>query len=63
MGQVFSAGTSVFSFYQSSTLIFIYMFLLLEGQAGKAWEPSNKAQHFGNREALDRKIIALFFKG
>jgi len=34
------------SFHQCSTLIFIYMLLLLEGQTGEAWKPSKKRCSF-----------------
>ena len=39
--------------------IFIDMLLLPEGQTGEAWEPSKKQCCFGNRGALDRKVLSL----
>jgi hypothetical protein len=35
------------------------MLLLPEGQTGEAWEPSKKPCCFGNRAALDRKVLSL----
>jgi len=35
------------SFHQCSTLIFIYLLLLLEGQTGEPWKSSKKAISFG----------------
>jgi len=34
---------------QNSTLTFIYVLLLQEGQTGEAWETSKKLSFFGNR--------------
>ena len=42
------------SFRRRSTLIFIYMLLLPEGQTGGAWEHS-----FGNRGALHCKVLSF----
>jgi len=36
------------------------MLLLPEGRTGEAWEPSTKHVFFGNREALDRKLLSPF---
>jgi len=33
--------------------------LLTEGQTGEAWEPQKKQRSFGNRRALDRKVLPL----
>jgi hypothetical protein len=62
-GQVF-LGVHLFpmsvSFHQCSILNFIYTFLLPEGQMGEAWEPSKKQYTFGNRGALNRKVLPVF---
>ena len=50
----FVPSTSVtycISFHQCSTLIFIYMFLLTDGQRGEVWEPCKRQCSFGNRKA------------
>jgi hypothetical protein len=51
-----STGTSIplsVSFHQSSIPIFILTLLLSEGQAGEAWEPSNKAGVLYLSRAMD----------
>jgi hypothetical protein len=35
------------------------MLLLPEEQMGYAWEPSKKQCSFGNRGALDRKVLSM----
>jgi hypothetical protein len=47
------------SYRQFSILIFIYMFLLPEGQTSKAWESSKKQCSFGNGGALERGVVLL----
>jgi hypothetical protein len=47
----------VVSFHQRSTLIFIYMLLLPQGQSGEACKPSKKQRSFGNRGQLDEKSV------
>ena len=39
--------------------IFVYMLLLPERQRGKAWEPPKNQCCFGNRGALERKVLLL----
>jgi hypothetical protein len=41
------------SFQQSSIIIFIYMLLLPEGQAGEAWKLRNKAMLFRKDQKID----------
>jgi len=48
------------SFHQCCTLIFIYMLLLPEGQAGEVWEPSKKPSFVKNRGEMSRKGLSLF---
>jgi hypothetical protein len=48
------------SSYQRSVLIFIYMFLLPEGQKGEAWETSKKQISFQYLEILNSTIPSLF---
>jgi hypothetical protein len=40
--------------------IFIYILLVPEGQMAEAWEPFKKQRSFGNRAALDRRVLTLF---
>jgi len=46
------------SFHQFSTIIFIYMLLLSEGQTGETWKSSKKRCYVGSRGALD-KILSI----
>ena len=46
-------------FHQCSTLIFIYMLLLPEGQKCQAWELSKKQLCFGNRGAMIVTLIII----
>jgi hypothetical protein len=55
--EYFSFPLSV-SFFQYSMHIFMYMLRVLDGQMGDAWEPSKKQCCFGNRGALDRKVLS-----
>jgi len=58
-GTGFSPRTAVFSVSvipQISTLIFIYMSLLAEGQTVEGWEPSKKQYFFVYWGALDIKV-------
>jgi len=50
-------------YHQFSILIFMYMYMLVlpEGQTAEAWEPSKPQCSLGNRGALDRKVLSLFF--
>ena len=43
------------SFHHCSILIFVYVFLLPEGQMTETWDPCGKQWSFGNRGTLDRK--------
>ena len=47
-------------FQQRSTLIFMYMLPLPEGQTGETWEPSKKQCYFGNRWAMGSNVLSLF---
>jgi hypothetical protein len=47
------------SFQQCYILIFIYMLLLPDGRTGEAREPSKEQCSYGNRSALDRKVLSL----
>jgi len=47
------------SFHRWSIFIFIYTLLLPEGQTGEAWEHSRKQCSFGNRGAVDIKLLLL----
>ena len=49
------------SFQHCSILVFIYMFLLPERKTGEAWEPSKTQGCFGERRALNRKLLLPFF--
>jgi hypothetical protein len=44
------------SFHQCSILIFIYTFLLPEGQMDEAWEPSKSN---ALSEVVDRKVLPI----
>jgi hypothetical protein len=64
----FSPSTTVFPCHylfpvttipRCSILTSTYTSLLPEGQTGEAWEPPKKQCYFGNRGALDRKVLAL----
>jgi hypothetical protein len=47
------------SFHQCSSLIFIYMLLLPEGQRGEAWEPSTsnrKLESIGQRNTFTQSL-------
>jgi hypothetical protein len=46
--------------HQWSTVIFIYMLLLSEGQMDEAWEPSKSKSSFRNPSAVPRRILSLF---
>jgi hypothetical protein len=50
------------SFIQCSTVIFIFIVLLSEGQAGKAWKLSNITVLFQISESIDQRCaVTLFF--
>jgi hypothetical protein len=59
-GSEFSPSIAVFplpiSFHEFSVLIFINI-LPVPGQSGDAWEPSKKHCTFGNRTAMDTKVL------
>ena len=63
LGQFFSENFGLplsVSFRQSSILTLVYMLL----SPGHAWEPFKMPYSFGNRGALDTKVLSLFaFKG
>ena len=46
-------------FHQWSVVIFIYMLVLSKGQAGNAWWASKKECCFGNRCALDSRVLSI----
>ena len=54
--------STIAPFHQRSTLIFIYMLLLPEGQAGEAWEHSKKRYSSVKRGMLDRLHLFTFYK-
>jgi hypothetical protein len=47
------------SLHERSTLVFMCMLLLPEGQRTEACEPSKKQWSFGNRGTLDWKVLSL----
>ena len=47
--------------HQWAIIICIYVVLLPEGQAGKAWEHSKKSSLFGLPEKLDEKNTLFFY--
>jgi hypothetical protein len=49
------------SFYQRFSLIFIYVFLLLEEENGTTWENTNQQHCLGNQVVFDTKVLARFF--
>ena len=63
LGRCFFPNISFFSlslsFHQCSALFFVYMLLLPEGQMVEAVEPSIKQRCFGNRGAVDNKVLYL----
>ena len=48
------------SFLQSSTLIFVCILPLSEGQTGEAWKPSTQQRSFRNRRGMDRNEVLYF---
>jgi hypothetical protein len=61
-GTSFSPSPSVplsVQFHQRSTLIFIYMLLLLEGHISDVWELSTKRGFFVNWGSFDRKLLSF----
>jgi hypothetical protein len=57
----FSPSSSVsslpLSFHQCCIVIFINVVLLPEGKTGEGWKPSKTQCSFGNRGALDRRVL------
>ena len=64
-GLVFVADIGVYiawyEFQQCTTLVFIYMLLLPEGQTGEASERSKEPCMFGDLRAMKRKVLSLFY--
>jgi hypothetical protein len=48
------------SFLQSSTLAFVYILPLPEGQTGEAWKPSIQQRSLRNRRGMDRNEVLYF---